>query len=346
MVTYIDAASLAHLVSAQDAVAELRRALIDGLDPEADEPRIATPVPGGSFLLMPSASREFCGVKVLAVAPDNPLRGRPRIQGLYTLFDRSTMEPVSVLDAEELTLLRTAAVTTLAAGLLLAAKATTDRRASTAVVVGTGPQAERHAQVLSTSGMVRHVAVLGRTPAKVQALVARLRQTGYAVRGGVPDDLSLADLIVTATSSVSPVLDVDQVRPDAVVCGIGAHEPNARELSAALVQRSDIVVEARSAAMRESGNLLLVRPGKQWAENPIPNLADLARGEVRLRPGRAAVFSAVGMAWQDLVLASLAYRRHTSVRSRRRAQAQRTVATVSPEVTGLEYTGDHHHELG
>jgi ornithine cyclodeaminase/alanine dehydrogenase-like protein (mu-crystallin family) len=48
----------------------------------------------------------------------------------------------------------------------------------------------------------------------------------------------------------------------------------------------------------------------EWAALQLPDLADLMRGAVRLRAGRPTVFSGVGMAWQDLVVASLIYERH------------------------------------
>lgn len=104
-----------------------------------------------------------------------------------------------------------------------------------------------------------------------------------------------ADVIVTATSSASPVLWLADIRPGAA---IGSHGRESRELGDDLVRSADVVVEARSSAERENGNLA-VAPGLASAAT---NLRELVRGELHRRPGVPAVYTGVGMAWEDLAV--------------------------------------------
>jgi ornithine cyclodeaminase/alanine dehydrogenase-like protein (mu-crystallin family) len=89
------------------AVEALRAALLDGLDPEHDHARTRVPLTHGELLLMPSEWGRYAGVKVASVAPGNPARGLPRIQGTYLLLDAETLAPLASLDGVALTTVRT-----------------------------------------------------------------------------------------------------------------------------------------------------------------------------------------------------------------------------------------------
>lgn len=73
------------------------------------------------------------------------------------------------------------------------------------------------------------------------------------------------------------------------------------------VCRSTVVVEARSAALREAGDVIapvragLVEPGS------LIGLAELVRGDALVAPDRPRLFKSVGMAWEDLVVAACSY---------------------------------------
>jgi ornithine cyclodeaminase len=92
------------------AVRAIRDALLEGLDPASDPPRVSVDLSQGQFLLMPSEVSSAAGVKVVTVAPANPALGLPRIQAAYLVFDRRTLSLSAVLDGTALTTLRTPAV--------------------------------------------------------------------------------------------------------------------------------------------------------------------------------------------------------------------------------------------
>ena len=318
---FLTAAELQGLMIEADAVGFLHDALRSGaVDPEADDPRLFSPAPGGEFLLMPGRSAEYCGVKVITVAPDNPARGKPKIQGVYVLAGSDDLAPRILMDGPELTLLRTPAVTVLAIRELLRAAAggpgwAPDSGPLPVVVYGTGPQALRHLEVLREVIGPIDATVIGRRPEAAAALADHAGGDGLTARPGSAADVPGAAVVLTATSSPTPVLDDALISPGTVVAAMGAHGPDRAELPPELIRRADVVVEARASALREAGNLLIARPPEEWAAAPPANLADLVTGRFQRRPGVPAVFSGVGMSWEDLVVASAIYEKYRSTRT-------------------------------
>lgn len=288
-----------------DAVRAIDAALRDGWDIESDPPRLFSPLTAGEFLLMPAESPEHAGLKAVTVAPGNPARGLPKIQAWYLLFDAATLQPSAILDGTLLTVLRTPAVTAVAVREMLAADARGARtRIDTLVVFGSGPQAEAHVRTLADILPVGRVIVVGRNDERARALVDRL--VGFDAVVGSAADAREADVVITATSASEPVIGAGDVAPNAVVAAIGAHGLDHRELGTDLVLGADVVVEARASALRENGDVLLAKPADWWASAPeatLTNLAELVAGRFTRTPDRPAVYSGVGMSWEDLAVA-------------------------------------------
>ena len=270
---WLDAGALS-VSAAADA---LEAALRDGFDPESDPPRVAS----GDFLLMPSSAGPYAGVKAISVAPGNPARGLPRIQGVFVLWDAETLAPVALVDGAALTLLRTPAVS------MVALRALRARASARLVVFGGGPQAEAHTAAIEAEIEVESVDVLrsATPPAEVQPAVRR------------------ADVICCCTSARSPLFDGTLVRDDALVIAIGSHEPGARELDSALMSRATVVVESRATALREAGDVIQAIDELALAPDSLLTLAALVRGDAAPRPDRPRVFKSAGMSWEDVAVA-------------------------------------------
>jgi ornithine cyclodeaminase len=303
---FLDAAAVASL-SPHEAVDALEAALRAGLDPEADPPRQAVGTEAGEILIMPSASPGAAGVKLVTVAPGNPDRGLPRIQGVYVLFDPATLAPAALVDGIALTNLRTAAVSGLAVRHLAAP------RARRLLVFGTGAQGWAHVGALrAVAPELERVDVVARDPARLDAFVARVQgEHGLDARAAAPDAARDADLIVCATTAREPLFDGALVRADATVVAIGSHEPAAREVDATLAGAATVVVESRGSALREAGDVIAaIDAGALDADALVP-LAALVRGEAAPARGRPRLFKSTGMAWEDLVVAAAVHARAT-----------------------------------
>ncbi|NEM07151.1 ornithine cyclodeaminase family protein [Geodermatophilus normandii] len=294
---YLDADAVASLGPAA-AVEAIVEALRGGLDPAADPPRVPVGLTHGQFLLMASETGAGAGVKVATVAPDNPSQGLPRIQATYLLFDAETLALRAVLDGAALTTLRTPAVSVAAVLPRLPA-----RRLRVAVV-GAGPQAVGHVATLAAVRPLDDVTYLVRDPSRtpLDAVVLGTPEADEA--------LGIADVVVCATSARSPVFDSALLRGDAVVVAVGSHEPDARELDAALLGRATVVVEDVATALREAGDVVLaIAEGALTPADLVP-MRDVVTGRVAVPADRPSAFKSVGMSWQDLVVATAVAERH------------------------------------
>jgi ornithine cyclodeaminase/alanine dehydrogenase-like protein (mu-crystallin family) len=303
---WVDAATVTRVLPMAEAVTTLTRAL-RAADPGAQSPRTAVDVRSGQLLLMPAEVGEDVGVKVVSVAPDNPARGVPRVQAIYVLFDARTLSPRAVLDGTALTSLRTPALSAVAAEHLAVADA------ARLVVFGCGPQARGHIEALRCVRPIEDLVVVGRRPERVRQFLAELDAagltSGLTVRAGSPTAVSEADVIVCATTAAEPLFPGALVPDAACVIAVGSHEPDRRELDDDLMARSTVVVEHKTAALREAGDLLVAVATGNLKPSGVINLADLVRETVEISLDRPRVFKSVGMAWEDLVVAAEVCRR-------------------------------------
>ncbi|MGH8894315.1 MAG: ornithine cyclodeaminase family protein [Actinomycetes bacterium] len=290
--------SLAEVVDALGAVFAAGPSLV---------PRTHVPLGGGdNLLMMPAADDTAVGVKLLMVLPGNQAAGLPAIQGCYVLSDRRSGAPLALLDGAALTRIRTPAVSALATRAL--ARTDVERLA----VFGTGVQARAHvdAMLWARPSVVR-VEVVGRTRERADRLVADLRGRGYDARSADPAEGSSAGLICTCTSSAQVVVVSSAVRPGTHVNAVGSYRPDAQEVDAGLVARSRCVVDHLDAAKEEAGDLIAaVRAGPFAWSDVAGDLVGLARGLVRRQdPEEVTFFKSVGLAVEDLVVATLVARR-------------------------------------
>jgi ornithine cyclodeaminase len=84
---------------------------------------------------------------------------------------------------------------------------------------------------------------------------------------------------------------------------IGSHEPAARETDDVLAARATIVVESRSSALREAGDVILAIAAGATSADRLVTLAELVRGEARPAAAQPRLFKSTGMSWEDAVVA-------------------------------------------
>lgn len=269
----------------------------------ASPDRMHCDLPGdgdAKLLVMPSwQGREAIGVKVATVMPENGALGLPTIDGVYVLLDGQTGSASAILEARALTALRTAAVSALAARLL------SRPDAKTLLLVGTGALAPHLARAHAAVRGLTRILVWGRSAAKAQAVVDALSDVDceVAVVASLPEAAASADIISCATLSSAPLIMVDWVRPGTHLDLVGSFAPDMREADEALFRAGRLVIDTPTA-LKESGDLLVPhRLG--WIAEPVPELADVVRGHVRVRssPSDITIFKAVGTGLSDIAAA-------------------------------------------
>jgi ornithine cyclodeaminase len=261
---------------------------------------------GGVALSMPAAlaGASCYSLKLVTVAPGNPAAGRPAVQATVLLGDARTGEVLALIDGTALTALRTGA----AGG--VAARELGRAGASRAALFGAGAQARTQLLALAAVRPIADVRVVTREPAHASAFVEWARGIpelrGLAIRGSTARDaVEDADIVVTATSSRTPVFEGGWLAPGTHVTAVGSYTAEMRELDEETLRGARIVVDQRAAALAESGEL----QGRQPED--VVEIGEIIAGRA---PGRTSdaertVFKSVGNAVQDLVVAALAYER-------------------------------------
>jgi ornithine cyclodeaminase len=300
-VPYLGAEDLERLLPMEAAIDALETAFGAERLPDAP-PRSTVRTPDGSLLLMPASGPQGVGVKLVALTPSNAERGLPFIHAAYVLFEPGTQAPRAFLDGAALTALRTGAVSGLATRHLAPPGA---RRLA---IFGAGVQARSHLEAMRAVRPIEEVVVISRTPDRAAVLVREAAALGLDAGVGEPADATSADLICTCTTSAEPVIDGSRLAPGAHVNAIGAYTPEMREVDTEGVRRAKVVVETREAALAEAGDLLIaIAEGAIGPEHVIADLGEVVRGAaVRTSEEDVTLFKSVGVAFEDLVVASAA----------------------------------------
>ena len=297
---YLDAAELFRLVPLADALTALRTCF--AATPSHVD-RVHCSAGGGEFLVMPAATGDVAGVKLVGIQPANPARGLPIIQGVYVLFDMRLGLPIALLDGAALTTLRTPMISALATDALARDEA------RSVGIIGTGPQAVAHVHAMRVVRPdIDHVVIAGRTSTHVSRIVDELLVAGVVATAGSYSAAAACDIVCAATRSDCALFSLGDVRPGTHVNLVGSYRLDLREVAADLIAASTVAVDDIAAARAEAGDLHLAVLDGVWAWDRIAgDLTDLASGRLRrTSPDEITLFKSVGLAVQDLAIAQRA----------------------------------------
>jgi alanine dehydrogenase len=267
-------------------------------------------VSGGGFHVkagLLDLGRSYFAAKVNGNFPENGSRfGVPAIQGVIVLCDAEHGTPLAVMDSRDITSLRTAAATALAAKFL----ARQDSR--TITICGCGNQGR--VQLRALSRVLRLETVFAYDKSEEQSSVyAQELASELNISVTPAHDLVAAvrqsDVCVTCTPSREALLGPLDLRPGTFVAAVGADNPHKQELHPALMAKSKIVCDIveQCAAMGDLHHALdagVVSRSDVYAE-----LGEIVAG---VKPGRESkeeitIFDSTGMALQDVAAAAILY---------------------------------------
>ncbi len=293
---YLDEEQVRQHLHMEDLIPAMEKALINFSAGKVTQPvrsGITVEPPGGFFFMMPAFS-EGLGVKIVTFYPANAERGIPTHMATIFLVDPQTGTPLAVMDGRLITEMRTAAVSAVATKLLAPADA------KVLAILGSGVQARSHVQALRLVGDFPEVRVWSPTPAHAQEFAKETGAKAMSAEAAVRD----ADIVVTATSSQSPVLKGSWLKPGSHVNAIGACRPDWRELDDEAMENV-VFVDSREGATKESGDVILSN-AKIYAE-----IGEALAGKVPSREKETTIFKSLGMAVEDIGAAMLVYRSAT-----------------------------------
>jgi len=309
----LDSEQIRELLPMRDCIESMADALAALARGEVFQPLrtiIRPPEARGLLGLMPAyrtGEHGAFGMKAICVFPGNPAIGKDAHQGAVMSFSRHTGEMIALMNASEITAIRTAAVSAVATRLLAR------EDAHQLGIIGAGVQARTHLVALDAVRSIKQARVACRNIEHAQELVREMQpRFSFRIEAVKTNEEAVrgADLIVTATSSQEPVINKDWISPGAHVNAIGTHSPNSREIDSATMAAARIFVDRRESAMNESGDYLLAaKEGLINADSIVGEIGELLMGTKRGRNSvdEITLFKSLGLAIEDVACAEYLY---------------------------------------
>jgi ornithine cyclodeaminase/alanine dehydrogenase-like protein (mu-crystallin family) len=252
---------------------------------------------GRLFGLMPGAmgARGEFGAKLISVFAENAAKGRQSHQGVVVLFDPESGAPVCVVDAGEITAIRTAAASAVATDAL----ARTD--ATRLALLGCGEQAATHLQAIAKVRKLGCVTVWGRS---------KERAARFAERNQAKTSAPNADIVCTLTAAAEPILKGAWLRPGTHVNVVGSSYAGPAEVDNELVKRSRFIVDSRDGILRQGAEFLRAKEAGLVSDDHIAGeIGQVLAGELsgRRSAEEITVYKSIGHVVQDLATAWAVY---------------------------------------
>jgi alanine dehydrogenase len=289
----LEESAVGRLLRVEEVIPAMERALADFSSGTVVQPvRTMLPVAehGGFLGLMPAYTGSALGAKLVAFYPRNT--SVPTHHATILLFEVETGEPLVTMDGRLITEVRTAAVSAVATDHLARAAA------SVLAIIGSGVQASSHLEALRLVREFREVRVW--SPRRA---VAFAEEHGVDAAASAEEAVRGADVVVTATTSPTPVLSGEWLSPGAHINAVGAPRPDWRELDDEVLRRAKVYVDSREAAMKESGDVIAAR-------EVLAEIGEVVSGAEQGRRSleEVTLFKSLGLAVEDVATAELVYR--------------------------------------
>lgn len=264
----------------------------------------------GALGMMPGylSPIDTIGIKTVTVFPGNAGTEYDSHQGTVMLFDSANGRLKAIIDATEITAIRTAAASAVATDLL-------SRTDSTVLaILGSGVQAGSHIDAIPYVRPVGEVRIWSRSPENAAALADRKRRVegrGIRVVATVEEAVAGADIVCTTTASTEPILLGSMLESGMHINAVGSSVPFARELDSDAMARCQIFVDRAESTRNESGDFLMARDeGSVTDDDIVAEIGDLVAGSSSGRggPEDITLFKSLGLAVEDLAAADLVYR--------------------------------------
>ena len=302
---HVNEADVKRLLPFSKAIELVREAYVRLARGEAaNPPRVLLSVPGGaSMFFMPGYvyGQGSVAVKVARVNAGNPKVSLPTVLLTIYAYDATTGVQVAEVEGEWLTAVRTAASTAVA----------TDILASKSVrvlgVFGTGMEATTHVPMLMLVRDFDRILVYSRDKGRRELFAEKTARDHEipVVAADSPGRVAKeSDVILTATTSDTPVFDGSLVKPGSHVNAIGSATPEAREVDTELVMKSRVVVDSRPQALTTYGDIIgPIREGI-IRESEILELGEILTGKMKVVHSTAdlTLFKSGGLAVLDAMI--------------------------------------------
>jgi ornithine cyclodeaminase/alanine dehydrogenase len=300
--------SLLTMKESIDAVENAFRELALGTAVMPTRLSVSLPVNEGWLGVMPAflTHAKSLTTKIVTVYPNNTTQhDLPNVLALIILNDVETGQVEAVMEGAYITAIRTGAV----AG--VATKHLARKNATNLGIFGCGVQARTQLEAVCQVRDISTVRVYDSDRDRMRSFLSKSSTKMNITPADNPQEVVRgSDIIVTATTSATPVFNGLDVKPGTHINAIGAFTPDTRELDDQTISKAKIVVDSLAAALEEAGDIVIpvsrgiIRREDIWAE-----LGEITSGS---KPGRTSddeltVFKSVGLGIQDAAVARLVF---------------------------------------
>ncbi len=265
----------------------------------------------GALGMMPAyiGGNAIMGLKVVSVFPGNHGTEYDSHMGAVMLFETQHGRPLALVDASEITAIRTAGVSGVATDLLARADA------SDLCIMGAGVQARSHLAAMLAVRPIERVRIWSRNHEHAKTLA-----DDESTRRGIPIEaiesargaVEGASLICTTTAAPDPILFGQWLATGTHINAVGSSVPFTRELDTAAVVKSRLFVDRRESTIHEAGDYLFPQREGAISEDHIQGeIGELLLSKVagRNSPTEITLFKSLGLAVEDVAAAYHIYQR-------------------------------------
>lgn len=303
-VLVLDAKTVKQIIFLQDAIEMVEKAFTDFyLKKSSVYPAVRESVDEykgifgikSSFLM----NEKIIGLKAGGFWKENVSKGKTNHQSTMLLFDPTTGEPISLLDANYLTGVRTGA-----AG-YIAAKHLARRDSKVLTLIGAGIQARTQMQGIIENFPIEEVNVFDQNYETAQqfALEIPAIRSNAVKASDLETAVSRADIVITTTPSFSPVIKTSWLKKGAHINAMGSDTKGKREV---LI---DVTLDKVVCDFWEQSSIMGELQHGFKKEQLYAEIGQITSGDKRGREQADEItfFDSTGIAVQDLSVAYLAY---------------------------------------
>jgi len=263
----------------------------------AEQPlQTVMPLDAGGDVITYSCALHDAGVFCLKVSPYLPQPAGSAVVTAWTLvMSTSTGQPLLLVDAAALTMLRTAATTALAVDLLAR------QGARRLLVVGAGSAGRAHVRHVGAARGFEQVQLYARSGVP-QDVAADL---GVTVVTDLEAAVAEADVVCLCTSAAEPVVDLAGVAPGTLVTSISTNAPLAREVAPEALASAEVYCDFAPAALAAAGEMRLAVEAGTWSAQDLRGDLPGLLGGTSPAPSaeRPVFFRSVGLGIEDAAVA-------------------------------------------
>ncbi len=302
------------LLPIKECIPLMREALIALAAGKVHQPLrtiIRPPDAKGVMVLMPSymsGDAAAFGLKAICVFPGNPAQGKDAHQGGVLLFSAETGELLAMMNASAITAIRTAAVSGVATDFLARVDA------CNLAILGSGVQAHSHLVAMSEVRLIKRCRIASRHIEHARNFAEEMRQNvSFPLEPveTVEEALEDADLIVSATTAVDPIVRREWISAGAHLNLVGSSTPKTREVDSETMAAASLFVDRRESTINEAGDYLFAaRDGVIGPNHIRAEIGEVLKGDQpgRTSPDEITCFKSLGLAIEDLAAADYLYR--------------------------------------